>query len=74
MWTHVSINVTPVWEDALYRLVALWVDDDGSEPVVIEKGGRVALGPDDSPEGILRSVAGALLRDRPSEARRPRPS
>lgn len=71
MWTHVSVIITPVWEDALYRLVATWVDDDASKPVTIERGGRVPLAADDSPEAILRAVSGALLVERAQAPGRP---
>jgi len=70
MWTHLSLNVEVVWDDALYRLLAIWQDDDASEPVVIEKGGRVPLGSDDSPEGICATVARAVEAERADGASR----
>jgi len=53
MWTHVSLNAEIVWEDVLWRAVALWQDSDTDEPIVMEKSGRVALGADATPEAAL---------------------
>lgn len=53
MWTHVSLNVEIVWDDALWRAVSIWQDDDVSEPIVMEKSGRVPLGADTTPENAL---------------------
>jgi hypothetical protein len=59
MWTHLSLNVEVVWDDVLYRLIAIWQDHDAAEPVVLEKGGRAPLGDDRSPEGAMRAALAA---------------
>jgi hypothetical protein len=57
MWTHISLNAQQVWEDGLWRIVAVWQENDGAEPVAIERSGRVALGTDRTPAGILLAAA-----------------
>jgi hypothetical protein len=63
MWTHISLNLEIVWEDALYRVVAIWNEDGEGEPIVIERGGRVPLSDDRSPEGMLWAAACALHQE-----------
>jgi len=60
MWTHVSVNAHIVWDDALFSLVAVWQDDEISEPVALERRGRVPLDGDDGPQHVLRRVLRAL--------------
>lgn len=60
MWTHVSLNAEIVWDDVLWRAVALWQDDDAAEPVVMEKSGRVPVGADATPEAALYRAALAM--------------
>lgn len=62
MWTHISLNVQIVWDDALWRQVAVWQEDDGAEPVVIERSGRVPLGSDRSPGATLLACARSAVR------------
>jgi hypothetical protein len=64
MWTHISLNVDIVWEDVLWREVAIWQDDDAGEPVALEKGGRVPLGADRTPEGALAVAIAAARSER----------
>jgi hypothetical protein len=67
MWTHVSLNAHIVWDDALWTLTALWVDDPESEPIALERSGRVPLGGDDGPQHVITQVLAALSR--PGEGR-----
>jgi hypothetical protein len=60
MWTHVSLNCERVWDDVLWRVVAIWQEDDGADPVVMEKSGRGPLGALDGPDAILGAAVAAL--------------
>jgi hypothetical protein len=67
MWTHVSLNLDIVWEDVLWRALAIWQEDEHSEPVVLEKGGRVPLpadgGPDEALYAAVRALQGQPLQE-----------
>jgi len=69
MFTHVSLNLELVWDDILWRLVAVWQEDDAAEPVVLEKAGRVAAGTDRSPEVLAFLCAQRAMREAASEER-----
>lgn len=62
MWTHVSLNCEIVWDDALYRVLAIWQESAEVEPVVLERSGRVPLGGDATPRGALKAAVAALSR------------
>lgn len=61
MWSHISLNAEVVWDDALWRFIAIWQDDDVSDAVTLEKSGRVPLRGDRHPEEILYLCAQAAL-------------
>lgn len=61
MWTHISLNVQQVWDDGLWRIVAVWQENDTAEPVALERTGRVALTADRTPAGILLAAARQAL-------------
>jgi len=69
MFTHISLNVEIVWDDALWRLLAIWQEDDAAEPVVLEKAGRVALGTDRSPEVAVFLCGQSAMREAAGELR-----
>lgn len=60
MWTHLSLNVSIVWDDALWRTVALWQETPEEEPVVLEKSGRVSIEGAVGPDEIIARVASAI--------------
>lgn len=70
MWTHVSLNVDIVWEEVLYRCVAIWQEQPGLEPVCLEKSGRTALPPGGGPDEALAAAARALQGQALMEDRR----
>ena len=70
MFTHISLNVEVVWDDALWRLLAIWQEDDSADPVVLEKAGRVALGTDRSPEVVAFLCGQSAMREAASDLRR----
>lgn len=63
MWKIVALNCTVVFDAVIWRATALWVDDDGSEGVRIEKTGQAYLTDRDDPSSML------LLAARDLEAR-----
>ena len=67
MITHVRLNAHGVWEDVLYVVTAAYQEDPQEAPVLLEKRGMVPLGDDDSPEGVLAAVLGAVQREGLSE-------
>jgi hypothetical protein len=60
MWTHVSLNLTLVWEEVLYTALAIWQDDLEADQVVMRKSGRVALPADGGPDEALAAVVADL--------------
>lgn len=67
MFTEFTLRCQVVWDDVLWRVVAVWTDDQGSEPVVLEKSGRAPLdgaeGPDDVMAAAIRAMAGRPLAE-----------
>jgi hypothetical protein len=63
MWTNVSLNLTIVWDDALWRMTAIWQEDSETEPVMLEKSGRVSLSGDTSPRHALQRAVESLARE-----------
>lgn len=63
MLTHIRVNAHVVWDDVMYHVSAAYQDDPQERPVVLEKRGVEPLGDDDSPEGVLAAVLGALQRE-----------
>lgn len=63
MWTTVTLSTHQVWEDCLWRVTAIWTDDDVSAPVVLQREGRAALGADDGPEDLLAAALSAFGRE-----------
>lgn len=63
MWTNVSLNCTIVWDDALWRMSAVWQEGPEDEPVLLQKEGRVSLGGDTSPRNALRRACAAMERE-----------
>lgn len=59
MWTHVSFNVELVWETVLWRMVAIWQEAPGVDPVVLEKSGSVQAPADDGPIECLSAAIAA---------------
>lgn len=62
MWTHISLNVHVVWDDALWSVTALYQDDQESEPIALSKSGRASLEGVEDPDGILAVAVRALER------------
>lgn len=60
MWISVHLECHVVWDDVLWRCTAIWQDEDGSEPVVLEKHGRCPSDPDGGPDAVLAAAASAL--------------
>jgi hypothetical protein len=63
MWTNVALNLTIVWDDALWRMTAIWQESAEDEPVMLEKSGRVSLSGDTSPRNALKRAVAALDRE-----------
>lgn len=61
MWTNISLNTHLVWEDVLWSVTAIWVEDHDAEPVTIQRTGTTSIGADDSPEAILTVALGSVL-------------
>lgn len=60
MWISVSLSLHPLWDDLQWRAVAIWQDDDASEPVVLTHSGTTPLGDEMSPQRILAKAVQAL--------------
>ena len=60
MWTHVSLHVHIVWQEAIWSASAVWQDDPSEQPVTMSKSGRVSLGADTGPDAALLAAARAL--------------
>lgn len=67
MWQNISLNVTQVWDEALWRATAVWQDDEDSEPIVLQRTGRVSLNGDDSPELVLQAAVRDLQLTRATD-------
>jgi hypothetical protein len=69
MFQTVTLRCQIVWEDVLWTVLAVWQEDDASEPIVMEKSGRCSLGGDSGPDAVL-SAAVAALQGEALEGRR----
>jgi hypothetical protein len=69
MWTQVSLSLHHVWEDVLWRAVAIWQDDQVSEPVTLCVDGRADARGLESPDSLLL-VALTALQDELARSRR----
>ncbi len=65
MWTHASFNVELVWETVLWRMVAIWQEAPGVDPVVLERSGSVQAPADDGPLECLAAGIAAAASQRP---------
>lgn len=61
VWDHVSLNIDIVWQDALWRSTAVFIEEEGAEPIVLQKAGRVPLPGDSGPDEALIAVLRALV-------------
>lgn len=60
MWTHVTLSVQIVWQDAIWSAAACWQDGPQDERIWLHKSGRVPLGTDTGPDAALLAAARAL--------------
>lgn len=58
MWDHITVNIHIVWDVALWRVRAAWLEDLESEPVWLESEGQLPVN-GDGPATLLRRVIDA---------------
>lgn len=60
MWTHVTLSVQIVWQEAIWSCSACWQESATAERIWLHKSGRVDLGADTGPDAALLAAARAL--------------
>lgn len=72
MWTNVSLNCHPIWDEVQWSVTAIWRDTIDAEPVMLTRTGRASMGDHDSPERILTAALDAFVREARLERGTPR--
>lgn len=63
MWTSIQVSLQHVWDDCLWRVVAVWRDDLETEPIVVVRTGRAPAYGLDDPVPLLRACAAAMAAE-----------
>lgn len=64
MFTHAQLTIDIVWDDVLWRAIAWYLDDEGGEPVLVEKSGRLPGAMDMTIGQALAAAGAACAADR----------